>query len=160
MWKGLLLLLFCLAALQACDSEPVREKEQSPEFTVNLFSGGIFNSADFKGRPMVVNFWASWCFPCREEAPRLEKSYQHYKDKGVGFVTIAIQDTEEKAREFVEKYGLTIPTGLDVDDELSKLFSVFGLPTTLIIDGQGLIQYTHLGAITEELLADEIDKIL
>lgn len=150
-----------MAAIQGCfaEGEVKEEKLPAPEFTVKLFDGGEFRSTNFKGRPMVVNFYASWCVPCGDEAPYLEKSYLKHGKQGVGFVSIAVQDTREKALKFTKKHKLTLPAGIDESDVLYKAFKVLGVPTTYIIDKEGMISHTHLGAVTNYLLDDELEKI-
>lgn len=135
-------------------------KEPSPNFTLNLLDGGNFNSSDYKGKPVLINFFASWCLPCREEMPVLEKIVHEYKPKGVVFLGIAVDDTEEKMKDFIAKYGVTFPVGLDKTATIQKSFGIYGIPTTYFIDKQGVINYFHSGAVTEELLQHELDKLL
>ncbi|MCK5445955.1 MAG: TlpA family protein disulfide reductase [Rhodospirillaceae bacterium] len=147
-------LLFVLAG---CD-EVV--KEPAPDFTLELFDGGSFSLSEHKGRPVVINFFASWCIPCKAEAPALDKVYREYKIKNVAFLGIAIQDTESKAMAFVEENGVTFPAGLDKDNAIKDLFGVYGIPATYFIDKNGIINYIHAGILTEDLIRYELDKIL
>ena len=135
-------------------------KELVPNFTLKLMSGGSFNSSDYKGKPILVNFFASWCLPCREEMPVLEKIVHEYEPKGVVFLGIAVDDTEVKMKDFIEKYGVTFPVGLDKTATIQKSFGIYGIPTTYFIDKQGGINYFHSGSVTEELLHHELDKLL
>ena len=157
-WLGVAIVLGlnqgCLRK-QPDSEEPV----PAPEFSIQLFEGGEFRSAEIKGQPMVVNFFASWCVPCGEEAPYLERSYRKYKPDGVRFVSIAIQDTKEKAIKFLKKHKLTLPAGMDESEAATQKFKVMGVPTTYFIDKRGMIHYTHLGAVTEVLIDDEIQSI-
>ena len=135
-------------------------KEPAPNFTLLLIDGKNFNLSDYKGKPILINFFASWCLPCREEMPALEKIAHEYKPKGVVFLGIAIDDTEEKMKNFIAKYGVTFPVGLDKTAAIQKSFGLYGIPTTYFIDKRGIINYFHSGSVTEELLQHELDKVL
>lgn len=142
-------------------SKPAPEKKESaPDFTFVLLDGKTFHLGDHKGKPVLINFFASWCLPCREEMPVLEKMAQEYSQKGVIFLGIAIDDTEVKMKDFVAKYGVTFPVGLDKTAAIQKSFGIYGIPTTYFIDKQGVINYSHSGSVTEELLQHELDKLL
>lgn len=156
----LYVLAFCTLffVLAGCSDEV--EKEIAPDFTLRLFDGEYFNLSEHKGRPVVINFFASWCIPCKAEAPSFDKVYREYKTKDVAFLGIAIQDTETKAIGFVNEVGITFPTGLDEDGKIKESFGVFGIPVTYFIDKNGKINYTHAGMMTEDLIRYELDKIL
>lgn len=136
------------------------KKEPAPNFTLVLLDGKNFHLSDYKGKPVLINFFASWCLPCREEMPALEKIAHEYKPKGVIFLGIAIDDTEEKMKDFVARYGVTFPVGLDKTAAIQKSFGIYGIPTTYFINKQGAINYSHSGSVTEELLQHELDKLL
>lgn len=142
-------------------AKPAQEKKESaPAFTLLLLDGKTFDLGAYKGKPVLINFFASWCLPCREEMPVLEKTVQEYQPKGVVFLGIAIDDTEAKMKDFVERYGVTFPVGLDKTAAIQKSFGLYGIPTTYFIDKQGVISYSHSGSVTEELLQHELDKLL
>jgi cytochrome c biogenesis protein CcmG/thiol:disulfide interchange protein DsbE len=135
-------------------------KEAAPDFTLALIKGGTFHLGNHKGKPILINFFASWCLPCRDEAPVLEKIAHEYEAKGVIFLAIAIDDTEEKINDFVARYGVTFPVGLDKTAAIQKSFGLYGIPTTYFVSKQGVINYFHSGVVTEELLRHELDKLL
>ena len=135
-------------------------KELTPNFTLELMDGKEFHFSDYKGKPVLINFFASWCLPCREEMPVLEKIVLEYQPKGVAFLGIAVDDTEQKMKEFITRYGVTFPVGLDKTAEIQKSFGLYGIPTTYFIDKNGVINYFHSGVVTEELLHHELDKLL
>ena len=153
-----LLLILLVPFVQGCDAPAA--KENAADFTLQLFDGRTFTLSEHKGEAVIVNFFASWCFPCRAEAPALEAVHREYFEKKVIFLGVAFKDTDSAAKGFVEKYALSFPTGLDEDEKIKETFGVYGLPTTFFIDGNGLITYTHSGAVTEELIKHELDKIL
>ncbi|MBT4522805.1 MAG: TlpA family protein disulfide reductase [Halieaceae bacterium] len=157
-WLSLLAISGCDGVGSGTSSEAV--VEVAPDFDLTLLEGGNFKLSDHKGKPVVVNFFASWCVPCGAESPVMEKMYQSYLSEGVSFVGVAVNDTESKAREFIEKYGLTFPSGLDDSGEIKDAFGVYGMPTTYFIDGNGMISYLHPGGVTERLMEHEIDKLL
>ncbi len=153
-----LLLIVLMPLLHGCDKR--KEKEVAADFALKLFNGQTFTLSKHNGEAVVVNFFASWCIPCRAEAKVLEAVHREYLYKKVIFLGIAIKDTDTAARGFVKKYALSFPTGLDKDQKLGRIFGVYGLPTTFFVDASGLINYTHSGAVTKELIKHELDKIL
>ncbi len=155
---SLVFLLFFLLPVQGC-REGAKSKVVE-DFTLQLFDGRTFTLSKHKQEVIVVNFFASWCAPCRVEAPAFEAAHQDYLSKDVIFLGVATKDTARAAKGFVEKYKLTFPSGLDEDETLRVAFGVYGLPATFFINREGIVAYTHLGAATEELIKHELEKIL
>ena len=135
-------------------------REPAPDFSLELFDGSIFRLSDHRGKPVLINFFASWCVPCKEEIPALEKIGQEYGSQGVVFLAIAVNDSEEKARIFVDELGLSFPAGIDKTNSVQEAFGLYGVPTTFFIDKEGITNYLHAGIVTEELLRHELDKLL
>ncbi len=148
------------AAKDSASPSSSATKEAAPNFTLVLLDGKNFQLSDYKGKPVLINFFASWCLPCREEMPAIEKIVGEYTNKGVVFLAISTDDTEANAKDFIKKYGVTFPAGIDKTTEIQKFFGLYGIPTTYFIDKQGIVNYFHSGAVTEELLQNELDKLL
>ncbi len=133
----------------------------TPAFSLPLLNGGVLRSEALRGRVVVVNFWASWCYPaCYDEAPHLQRLWDRYGERGVVVVGINIQDTEAGARAFVRRFGQTFPVGRDRTGSIAIDFGVVGVPETYLIDRQGRIVFKHAGAVTEDLLAARIEALL
>jgi cytochrome c biogenesis protein CcmG/thiol:disulfide interchange protein DsbE len=135
-------------------------KEAAPDFTLALLDGGSFQLGAHKGKPVLINFFASWCLPCREEMPAIERIVQEYRPRGVVFLGISTDDTDANAGDFVKKHGVTFPTGIDKSTDIQKSYGLYGIPTTYFIDRQGMVGYFHSGSVTEELMRNELDKLL
>jgi cytochrome c biogenesis protein CcmG/thiol:disulfide interchange protein DsbE len=138
------------------------------EFTVRLLQGGSWiqqgnpntiQLSDLKGKPLVLNFWASWCVSCREEARYFEEFWQRYKEAGVFVIGIAIQDTPDASLEFAKAYGKTYPLGLDIDGKASLDYGVSGVPETFFIDRTGVIRHKEIGPMSVELLEQKLKLI-
>lgn len=136
------------------------EGDQVKHFKVKKVSGGDFDTRSLAGKPFVINFFASWCGPCRYEAPALEKLYVYYKARGVEFVGVAVQDTEDGVRGFIKKYGISYPVGMDDSEDISRMYMIYALPKTFVVDKDGRITYIRSGGISEEELAAAIQRVL
>ena len=130
------------------------------DFTLPLFTGGDVTLSKLKGKPVVINFWASWCVPCREEAQAIEKTWRAYKDKGVIFIGVDIQDKEANALEFIKEFNLTYPNGPDIGGKITIDYGVAGIPVTFFVDREGVVKDRFVGAIFERYLVARIEELL
>ncbi|MDP9383462.1 MAG: TlpA family protein disulfide reductase [Chloroflexota bacterium] len=132
---------------------------RAPNFEFTTFEGQELALSQLEGKGVVLNFWASWCVPCREEMPYFESTYQAYKDRGVVFVGLAMQDRPEDSRAFLEELGITYPNGPDEGGKISVSYGVAGLPTTVFITPDGEVDRTWQGALSEEQLVTLVEEI-
>jgi cytochrome c biogenesis protein CcmG/thiol:disulfide interchange protein DsbE len=133
----------------------------APSFALSSFDGGTTGLAQLRGTAIVLNFWASWCFPaCFEEAPALEAAWRAYKDRGVLVLGVDIQDRDADAKAFIERFTLTFPNGPDPQGRMSIDYGVYGVPETFFITREGMIHYKHVGAVTKGILTAKIEEML
>ena len=153
-WIGLLSLLALLAVSLFKNQNPIITVGSTvPDFTATLYNGYEFNGAnevhlsDLRGRVVVINFWASWCLPCGQEAADLETAWQYYEPAGkVVFLGVDYQDTPAPSQAYLQKYNITYPNGLDKESRISLLFNRnLGVPETYIIDQQGVLRSIKIG---------------
>jgi cytochrome c biogenesis protein CcmG/thiol:disulfide interchange protein DsbE len=136
------------------------ETPAAPDFTLPRLDGdGTLSLAGYDGKPRVVNFWASWCFPCRDEAPLLERAARKYRGRLV-VVGVDYQDFTGDARKFVRAFGLTYPIGRDANGSLLGRWGVSAAPESFFIDRTGRVVAHVPGAVTKETLAAGIQKAL
>ncbi len=129
----------------------------APSFELPLLDGsGVLADEDLRGKPVIINFWASWCIPCREEAPLLEKTWRAYRDQGVVFLGVNIKDAESDARRFVDEFDITYPIVRDLDQSLTQDLGVKGLPETFFIDHR----WTFIGAISGAKSSDQQGTVI
>lgn len=130
-------------------------------FTLTGFDGQPVALEAHRGRVVVVNFWASWCIPaCYDEAPVLERNWRAYRDRGVAVIGVDIQDTDEAARKFLDTFSLTFPNARDVTGRVSVDYGVYGVPETFFIDRAGRIRAKHVGAVTDQVFREHVDRLL
>ena len=139
---------------------PVAPPLAGPGLSSSGTDGGEVALADFRGRPVVVSFWASWCPPCRAEARDLERVWQAYRDRGVVFLGVDIQDTDGDARRFLADYGVTFPNLRDVTNELAVSYGVNGIPATFFVDREGRVAGSRTGPLDERRLVAQIEELL
>jgi peroxiredoxin len=152
---GRRVLLLGLLVLAGCDSQPggAQERDQdpfvrlnlarvtpptlAPDFTVPSLTAGPLRLADFRGRVVLLNLWATWCPPCREEMPSMERLYQRYRARGFTILALSVDRNVAAIPGFVEGFRLTFPIGLDPDGAVAKTYRMRALPTTIVIDRAG-----------------------
>ncbi len=140
----------------------------APDWSLTLFDdyhGGVEGNtvtlAELKGKPVVLNFWASWCTPCAEEAALLEEAWQKYRDQGVVFVGIDYLDQEPAALRYLEKFGVTYPNGPDLASVMSKRYTIRGVPETFFINRAGeIVGCRKIGPLTPSELDQRIAEIM
>lgn len=124
------------------------ERPPAPEFWLPKFDGGTLALSDLRGRAVVLNFWASWCVPCKDEAPHLERAWQTYRDQGLVVVGVNVQDLDREARRFLAVTGATFPNVRDGDNSTYRAYGLTGVPETFFINRQGRIVRKFPGAFT------------
>lgn len=138
----------------------------APDFSMPLFEryqtefGNVFDTAAERGQPLVINFWASWCFPCREEMPVLETTWQEYRNE-VLFVGINTQETSaEAAQALMSEFGLSYPNGQDQKNRINIDYGLFGVPETFFVRADGTVNYRHSGPVSQDLMNEQIRALL
>jgi peroxiredoxin len=136
----------------------------APDFLLETPAGGTLRLSDLQGQPVLVNFWATWCAPCRQEMPELVAAYEQYRDQGLVFVGVNLQEPVSKIDAFADEFGITFPIAIDRDGEVGDAWRIGGpiqgLPSSYFIDATGVIQATTLGQLSEESLAENLAQIL
>lgn len=136
------------------------EEGLAPDFTITSFEGETLTLSDLRGQVVVINFWASWCIPCRDETPYLERIWRIYQDKDVIFIGVDIQDTIKEALGFIDEYDVTYFTGPDFGSEIAKAFNLRGLPQTFFIAKNGEINSVIVGELIPPELEEKLDELL
>jgi len=138
-------------------TSPLMAKPAVP-FTITLFDGKKLSLDDLKGKTVFLNFWASWCPPCRAEARDLEAAWQKVKDQNMVFIGVALQDTDEASREFLKEFDVTYPNGKDESGKIAVEYGTWGIPESFFIDPQGRITYKHVGGIRASVVVAKINE--
>ncbi len=130
------------------------------DFKLTDLDGKSRTLGDYQGKVVLLNFWATWCKPCTTEMPAMQSAYERLKDKGLVVVAVNELEDEARVREHIKEYGHTFPVLLDRKNEVANLYGVFGLPVTVFIDGNGVVQeYVKGSLLTEQKIQDVFDRL-
>ena len=135
----------------------------APDFTLETLDGNTLKLSELRGRPVILNLWASWCAPCRIEMPAIQRVHERHSDDGLVVVGLnsTVQDSETAARAFADEYGLTFPIALDRDGSVSALYELTALPSTYFIDRNGIIRDVIIGGpMSEAAMLSNVETLL
>ncbi|MEM1262571.1 MAG: TlpA disulfide reductase family protein [Pseudomonadota bacterium] len=135
-------LLLILPTFAAAD---LAEQRPAPDFTLDSFSGDTLSLTDFRGDVIMINFWATWCGPCREEMPILDELYSRYNRAGFQLLGVNIDDEPQRAKDMIAELGVSFPVLFDSSKQVSELYAVQAMPVSVMVDRQGMVRYVHHG---------------
>jgi len=134
----------------------------APDFTLKTPDGQEISLSDFRGQPVIINFWATWCSPCRVEMPHLQAAYEaHQKDDLVVLgVNLTVRDNPKAVPDFLAEFGLTFPVVLDESGNVAEMYRVFGQPASVFVDKDGIIHQVFQGPVNEQFINDSVAELL
>jgi cytochrome c biogenesis protein CcmG, thiol:disulfide interchange protein DsbE len=142
------------------DAVKAGERPEAPaEQLPRLGDGGTASLADYRGRPVLLNFWASWCDPCKEESPLIERAHRRLQRTGGTVLGVTVSDASDDSRAFMRRHGLTFPSLRDVDKKLGEALQTTGVPETFLIDRDGRIAMISRGAVTDEFVEQALRRV-
>lgn len=167
------LAILMLLAVQACTPSAPSTTEEgqeatvglnvgnlAPDFTLDDLEGGKVRLSDLRGSAVFINFWATWCPPCRAEMPEIEAIHQKYKDKGVVVIGVDIMEPESTVRRFIQEGGYTWTFAMDTSGEVSAQYNITAIPTSYFIDREGIIRAVNIGAMTKRAMEDKLAEAM
>ncbi|HWC11612.1 MAG TPA: TlpA disulfide reductase family protein [Acidimicrobiales bacterium] len=158
---GVLALVLAVTGSDTAPSSSTAGGERAPGFRLSDVrdESAVVSLDDFGGRPVVLNFWASWCVPCRKEMPALQSASEDAQDR-IAFVGINHQDSRRDAVAFLDETGVRFPSGYDPEGRTASAYGLYGMPTTVFISPDGRILDRHRGEISEAELERKVERLL
>ena len=137
-----------------------RESGMAPDFTITGFDGRTVTLSELRGQVVIVNFWASWCTPCREEAAYLEQTWRKYKSQRVVLIGVDWADTEKEALAYIDEFDITYLNGPDIGTRAAQAYNIQGVPETFFVARNGELRGVHIGALIPPQLDEKIEELL
>ena len=137
-----------------------RESGMAPDFTITGFDGRTVTLSELRGQVVIVNFWASWCTPCREEAAYLEQTWRKYKSQRVVLIGVDWADTENEALAYIDEFDITYLNGPDIGTRAAQAYNIQGVPETFFVARNGELRGVHIGALIPPQLDEKIEELL
>jgi len=151
------LILTSVLLIVGCSSQAPQVGKLAPDFQLPNLEGQAMSLSDFRGKPVLVNFWATWCPPCRAEMPYLQQVYEEWSYKGLVVLAINIGESPPTVKDFIQSGNFSFPVLLDINQDIALEYNIRGIPTTFLIDKDGIIQAIKVGAFSSKT---EIEKSL
>ena len=137
-----------------------RDSGMAPDFSITGFDGRTVTLSELRGQVVIVNFWASWCPPCREEAAYLEQTWRKYEDMGVVFIGVDWVDTEKEALAYIDEFDITYINGPDIGTRAAQAYNIQGVPETFFVAKNGELRGVHIGPLKSPQLDEKIEELL
>jgi peroxiredoxin len=153
------IIFVALIAASSLSAQNIREGAAAPDFQLTLSTGKQVKLSDYRGKAVLLHFWATWCPPCRVELPEMNKlaaKLAGEKNAELTFLAVCVSDQEKSRADFMKKNGYSFTGGLDADDSVAMKYGIQGIPTSVLISADGKIEKIHVGAMSSPALADFI----
>jgi peroxiredoxin len=152
-----------VAGTPAGEVIPAADRRSAPDFSGTLLGGGPFSSTSLDGQVAVINFWGSWCAPCRVETPEFQEVYAEVRDRGVAFLGVNVKEADEQfAQGFVDRFGIEFPSLYDPSGETALAFRDYpanAIPSTIVLDRSGRVAAVYTGAVAQDDLRAVLDRL-
>ena len=161
--RTIVLILLAAAVIFAISTKDkvkvIKVGDEAPDFELVDLEGNKQRLSDYRGEGVFLNFWGSWCGPCKTEMPFMEKLSKEFDGKGVHILALNLKDTKLKAETFRDQYGLTFPIARDTDESVRRAFNVLPLPTTILVNKDGIIEEIKSGGMSEDEIRSFMESI-
>lgn len=137
----------------------LRVGDQAPEFVLTDLNGNEHRLSEYRGEGLFLNFWGTWCKPCAREMPAINSQYEEFKDQGVNVLAVNIDQSEFEVQSYADRYGMTFPVAIDEAKSVMEAYSVKPLPTTVLINSEGIVTDIITREMTEEEIAGHMESI-
>ena len=173
-WYGLMLLTLALgvvwilgsrAQVQPADAAAAqvaapRAGFLAPDFTLTTLTGETISLSDLRGRPVFINFWATWCPPCRAEMPDIQAAYERYAGQGLVILGVNMAEPPGPVAAFVQEFGLTFPIPMDRDGRVATMYRIRAIPTSFFVDREGVIRSMFIGPMNGPIIEERLGQIM
>ena len=159
--NSIIAVVFSMLAASSLASSGM-EGQQAPDFALKSSTGQNLRLSEYRGDVVMINFWATWCGPCRQEMPLLDELYSRYQRVGFNLLGVNIDDDSRRAMQMIEELGVDFPVLFDARKEVSELYKVEAMPVTVLVDREGTVRYVHHGYKPgyENMYLDQIRSLL
>lgn len=147
------------AGIEPQPGKPLKSGNKAPDFTAELIDGSTVTLSDFKGKPVIINFWATWCGPCVKEMPAFERLKENYGDE-IGILAVNCGEDADTIKDFADANGYTFPIVLDEEYQVSMLYPTNSIPYTVVIDGNGKVTHVSSGAVDADTMYERYKEAL
>ena len=143
--KGFAFVVCGLLLSLSAQASSVKLSSEAPDFTLKSLTGGNMRLEEYRGQVVLINFWASWCGPCRQEMPILDRLHHRYEDTGFAVLGVNVEGKVAPAQEIVDKTNVTFPILIDEGQAVSEMYDLEAMPSTVVVDRDGVVRYVHRG---------------